>query len=41
MTVSWGHPLDVICGAALGLAIASCINLLLGVPAGERELNSS
>jgi membrane-associated phospholipid phosphatase len=35
------NPLDVVCGAALGLAIASCINLLLGVPAGERELKSS
>jgi membrane-associated phospholipid phosphatase len=34
-------PLDVVCGAALGLAIASCINLLLGVPAGEREPTSS
>jgi membrane-associated phospholipid phosphatase len=31
------NPLDVVCGAALGLAIASCINLLLGVPAGERR----
>jgi glycosyltransferase 2 family protein len=35
------NPLDVVCGAALGLAIASCINLLLGVPAGEREPQSS
>ena len=26
-------PLDVICGAGLGLAIGSCINLALGVPA--------
>jgi glycosyltransferase 2 family protein len=32
-------PLDVVCGAALGLAIASCINLLLGVP-GVREPKS-
>ncbi len=34
------NPLDVVCGAALGLAIASCINLLLGVPAREREPKS-
>jgi len=34
------NPLDVVCGAALGLAIASCINLLLGVPAGERRAES-
>jgi undecaprenyl-diphosphatase len=27
------NPLDVICGAALGLAIGSCINLALRVPA--------
>ena len=33
-------PLDVVCGAALGLAIASCINLLLGVPAGVRQPTS-
>jgi undecaprenyl-diphosphatase len=33
-------PLDVVCGAALGLAIASCINLLLGVPAGVRQPKS-
>jgi glycosyltransferase 2 family protein len=30
-------PLDVVCGAALGLAIAACINLLLGVPADAPE----
>jgi glycosyltransferase 2 family protein len=35
------NPLDVVCGAALGLAIASCINLLLGVPADELEPQSS
>lgn len=29
------NPLDVICGAGLGLAIGSCINLALGVPAGR------
>jgi undecaprenyl-diphosphatase len=34
------NPLDVVCGAALGLAIASCINLLLGVPAGARKPKS-
>jgi glycosyltransferase 2 family protein len=33
-------PLDVVCGAALGLAIASCINLLLGVPTGVRQPRS-
>ena len=26
------NPLDVICGAGLGLAIAACLNLLFGVP---------
>ena len=26
------NPLDVVCGAALGLAIAGCLNLVLGVP---------
>src|SRR4051812_13934866 len=31
------NPLDVICGAALGLLIASVLNLLVGVPAGERR----
>ena len=30
------NPLDVICGAALGLVIAGCLNLLFGVPA-KRE----
>jgi glycosyltransferase 2 family protein len=30
-------PLDVVCGAALGLAIAACINLLIGVPADAPE----
>ena len=30
-------PLDVIGGAGLGLAIAGTVNLVLGVPAGERE----
>ena len=34
------NALDVVCGAALGVAIASCINLLLGVPAGAREPKS-
>ena len=29
------NPLDVICGAGLGLAIGSCINLALGVPAAR------
>jgi undecaprenyl-diphosphatase len=27
------NPLDVICGAGLGLAIAACLNLAIGVPA--------
>lgn len=27
------NPLDVICGAALGLAIGGCLNLVFGVPA--------
>ena len=31
------NPLDVICGAALGLAIGSFINLALRVPASTRE----
>lgn len=26
------NPLDVICGAGLGLAIAGCLNLAFGVP---------
>ena len=29
------NPLDVICGAALGLVIAGCLNLLFGVPASR------
>jgi undecaprenyl-diphosphatase len=29
------NPLDVICGAALGLVIGSCINLALRVPAAR------
>jgi glycosyltransferase 2 family protein len=33
------NPLDVVCGAALGVAIGSCLNLALGVPSehGSRE----
>jgi undecaprenyl-diphosphatase len=27
------NPLDVICGAALGVAIGSCLNLIVAVPA--------
>ena len=27
------NPLDVVCGAALGIVIASCLNLTFGVPA--------
>ena len=27
------NPLDVVCGAALGLVIAGVLNLLVGVPA--------
>jgi undecaprenyl-diphosphatase len=30
------NPLDVICGAAVGLVIASVLNLLVGVPARNR-----
>jgi undecaprenyl-diphosphatase len=30
------NPLDVVCGAALGLAIAGFINLLVGVPRSRR-----
>jgi membrane-associated phospholipid phosphatase len=26
------NPLDVVCGAALGLAIGGSVNLLLGIP---------
>jgi membrane-associated phospholipid phosphatase len=29
------NPLDVICGAGLGLAIAGCLNLLFGSPSGD------
>jgi undecaprenyl-diphosphatase len=29
------NPLDVICGAGLGLAIAGCLNLVFGVPVGR------
>ena len=29
------NPLDVVCGAALGVAIASAINLVLAVPAAD------
>ena len=28
-------PLDLVCGAALGLVIAGCLNLLFGVPASR------
>jgi undecaprenyl-diphosphatase len=31
------NPLDVVCGAGLGLAIAGTANLLLGVPGPRRE----
>jgi membrane-associated phospholipid phosphatase len=31
------NPLDVVCGAALGVAIAGGINLLLGVPAPQED----
>ena len=31
------NPLDVICGAGLGLAIAGCLNLAFGVPSRRRE----
>jgi undecaprenyl-diphosphatase len=26
------NPLDVVCGAALGVVIGSCLNLVVGVP---------
>jgi undecaprenyl-diphosphatase len=29
------NPLDVVCGAALGIAIGSCLNLAFGVPVAE------
>jgi undecaprenyl-diphosphatase len=31
------NPLDVVCGAALGAAIAGLANLLLGVPSSTDE----
>jgi glycosyltransferase 2 family protein len=31
------NPLDVVCGAALGIVIASCLNLAFGVPAEGRR----
>jgi undecaprenyl-diphosphatase len=31
------NPLDVVCGAALGIAIAACFNLALGVPRHSRD----
>ena len=31
------NPLDVICGAALGLAIGGCLNLVFGVPEPSAE----
>jgi undecaprenyl-diphosphatase len=34
------NPLDVICGAGLGLAIAGALNLLAGVPAADRRVVS-
>lgn len=34
-------PLDVICGAGLGVAIAGCLNLIFGVPAHRSEVNGS
>jgi membrane-associated phospholipid phosphatase len=30
------NPLDVVCGAGLGLAIGGCLNLLFGVPGARR-----
>jgi undecaprenyl-diphosphatase len=35
------NPLDVICGAALGLVIGSCINLVLRVPATRSQSGPS
>jgi membrane-associated phospholipid phosphatase len=29
------NPLDVVCGVALGVAIASCVSLLLAVPTDD------
>ena len=31
------NPLDVVCGAALGLAVAGLLNLVFGVPAQRRS----
>jgi undecaprenyl-diphosphatase len=31
------NPLDVVCGAALGLALGMAVNLVLGPPAGHRH----
>jgi undecaprenyl-diphosphatase len=31
------NPLDVVCGAGLGIAIAGCLNLAFGVPARDAE----
>jgi glycosyltransferase 2 family protein len=30
------NPLDVVCGAALGLAVAGCLNLIFGTPGDAR-----
>jgi glycosyltransferase 2 family protein len=30
------NPLDVVCGAALGVAIGSGLNLVVGVPRGDQ-----
>jgi undecaprenyl-diphosphatase len=35
------NPLDVICGAGLGVAIGGCLNLLFGVPAAPTESYTS
>lgn len=32
------NPLDVVCGAALGVTIGAALNLVLGVPVGEARL---
>jgi undecaprenyl-diphosphatase len=34
------NPLDVICGAGLGVAIGSCLNLVFGVPSPDRLATS-
>ena len=31
------NPLDVVCGAALGVALGMAVNLLLGAPVGRRH----